>query len=120
MGRFNRKSRYGDCSQSGGRTNGHEKRKEKEMKFATQEQSTKSLYGTFNAIKDAIVANVQAKHKFGTDIAKAIRDGKKFEINTIRPVRKIAKLSNAETQSLTTDAERNSRIEQKQKGLDIE
>ena len=100
--------------------NGHEKRKEKEMKFATQEQSTKSLYGTFNVTKDAIVADVQAKYKFRTDIAKAIRDRKKFEINNIRPVREIAKLSNAETQLLTTNAERNSRIEQKQKGLNIE
>ena len=77
---------------TGGQTNGTEKKKEKEMKFATQEHSTKSLYGAFNAMKDAIVANVQAKYKFGTDIAKAIQDRKKFEVNTIRPVHKIAKL----------------------------
>ena len=82
------------------------------MKFATQEQSTKSLYGTFNAVKDAIVADVQAKYKFGTDIAKAIQDGKKFDVETIRPTREITKLSNAETQALTTKEEKKTRFEQ--------
>ena len=90
------------------------------MKFATQEQSTKSLYRTYNTIEDAIIANVQVKYKFGTDMTKTIWDRKKIDINDIRPTHKIAKLTNAKMQAATTDEERKICIKQKQKVLNIE
>ena len=89
MGRSGQQWR-GSRDRGGGRTNGRQKRREKEAKFATQEQMQNGYYTTYNVVKDTIVADVQKKYKFGTDIAKAIRDEKKFDIKTVKPTREIA------------------------------
>ena len=43
------------CDNAGGRNNGREKRKEKEIKFATQEQMQRGYYATYTVVKDAIL-----------------------------------------------------------------
>ena len=105
---------------AGGRNNGREKRKEKEIKFATQEQMQKGYYATYTVVKDAIVADVQKKYKFGTDIAKSLRDGKKFDIQKEKPKRELGVLKQTEDRTLKDETERNKIIEQRQKGLDME
>ena len=48
----------GGRGNAGGRNNGRKKRKEKEIKFATQEQMQRGYYATYAVVKDAIVADV--------------------------------------------------------------
>ena len=61
--------------------------KEKDMKFATQEQMSNGYYGTYNTVKEIIINEVQKKYEYGCDMAQAIRAGKAFDINTVKPTR---------------------------------
>ena len=92
MGRFNRQWR-GGRGRGGGRNNGRETTQEKEMKFATQDQIQKGYFATYNAVKEEIIADVQKKYKFGTDIAKSLRSGNKFDLKSVKPIRELATLS---------------------------
>ena len=65
---------------------GKSKGRDKEMKFATQSQMSRGNYGTYSSVKDTIVQEVQKKYKHGSDMAKSIRDGKLFGIESIKPV----------------------------------
>ena len=47
-------------------------------------------YATYNTVNDIIVQEVQKKYRFGADIAKSIRDGKRFDLNTIKPDRTVS------------------------------
>ena len=77
-------------SRGGSRNNNNNnERKSKEFKFATQEQSQKGNYGTFNAVKEKIVIHIQKTYKFGRDIATAIRDGKTFDPRTKKLTRSV-------------------------------
>ena len=109
----------GGRGNAGGRNNGREKRKEKEIKFATQEQMQRGYYATYTVVKDAIVADVQKKYKFGTDIAKSLRDGKKFDIKKEKPKRELGVLKQTEDRTLS-DAKKEKVVAQRQKGLDME
>ena len=97
MGRQANTWRYGGRGggRFGGRKNGREKSsnktKEKEMKFATQEQMSKGFYGTYNSIKYLIINDVQKKYEYGCDIATAIRTGKRFDLKTVEPTREESK-----------------------------
>ena len=97
MGRQANAWRYGGRGggKFGGRKNGREKlsnkTKEKEMKFATQEQMSKGFYGTYNSIKDLIINDVQKKYEYGCDIATAIRTGTRFDLKTVEPKREESK-----------------------------
>ena len=75
MGRFNQNNRSGERNRSGGHTNGNEKKKEKEMKFATQEQTTKNLYGTFNAIKMQLLPMYRQSTSLGQTLQKRFEMG---------------------------------------------
>jgi len=112
MGRYNRHWK-GGRGRGGGRTNGREKRKEKEIKFATQEQIQKGYYATYNVVKDAIVADIQKKYKFGTDMAKAVRDGQKFDIKGAKPRREIAYLTQSEERTIKEASERDAKRAQR-------
>ena len=81
--------------------------KEKDMKFATQEQMSNGYYGTYNTVKEIIINEVQKKYEYGCDMAQAIRAGKAFDINTVKPTR---------GQSTETDAEAR---RHEQGGMDI-
>ena len=74
MGRNNKRQWRGGHrgrGNAGGRNNGQDKRKEKEIKFSTQGQMQRGYYATYTIVViDAIVADVQKKYKFGTDVAK--------------------------------------------------
>ena len=83
----------GSKGKGSGRNNGRKKRKDKEVKFATQEQIQKGYYATYNVVKEAIIANAQKRYKFGTDIAKLIRDAVSFDIKTVKLTREIATLT---------------------------
>jgi len=80
--------KYGNRNRNGNGTK--PKPKEKETKFATQEQMNRGAYATYNTVKDIIVQEVQKKYRFGADVAKSIRDGKRFDINAIKPVRAVS------------------------------
>ena len=69
----------------GGKESGQKARKEKEIKFATQEQIQNGYFATYNVVKEAVVADAQKRYKFGTDIAKSIRDGISFNIKSVNP-----------------------------------
>ena len=118
MGRSNRQWR-GSKGRGGGRNNGREKRREKEIKFATQEQMQRGYFATYNVVKEAIIADVQKRYKFGTDMAKSVRDGKKFDIKAVKPIREIATLTPSQDRTMKPE-EKEARIAQLQKGLDIE
>ena len=47
----------GSKGRGGRRNNGYKKRKDKEIKFTTQEQIQKGYYVTYNVVKEAIIAN---------------------------------------------------------------
>ena len=99
MGR-DRRQWQGSKGCGGGRNSGREKRREKEVKFATQEQIQKGYYATYNIVKEAIIADVQKRYKFGTNMAKSVRDGKKFDIKTVKPVREIATLTPSQDRTM--------------------
>ena len=46
--------------------------KEKDMRFAMQDQMTRGYYSTYNAVKELIITEVQKKYKYGCNIATAI------------------------------------------------
>ena len=92
MGRFNRQWR-GGRGRGGGRNNGRETTREKEMKFATQDQIQKGYFATYNTVKEEVIADVQKIYRFGTDIAKALRSGNKFDLKSVKPTRELAILS---------------------------
>ena len=52
--------------------------REKEMRFATQEQMSNGYYGTYSSVKETLINEVQKKYKHGCDMAHAIRKGKKL------------------------------------------
>ena len=99
MGRQTTAWRYtGRGGPNAGRGNGQSqtKGKQKEMRFATQEQMTKGYYSTYNDVKDTIVTEVQKRYEYGSDIAKAIRSGQRFDIETVKPTRGISKADNTD------------------------
>ena len=75
--------KYGNKNRNGYKP----KLKEKEMKFATQEQMSRGNYATYNTVKDVIVQEVQLKYRFGSDIAKLIREGQRFDLSGVKPDR---------------------------------
>jgi hypothetical protein len=77
--------------------------KEKEMKFATQEQVIRGGYFTYNTVLDSIVQEVQKKYKYGSDIAKSLRDGKLFDLSSIMPVRRVSEETNETTRMIEQD-----------------
>ena len=77
------------------------------MKFATQSQMSRGNYGTYTSVKDVIVQEVQQKYKHGSDMAKLIRDGKLFDIDSVRPTRILSELDKTDERAI------------KQAGLDI-
>ena len=58
MGRQATAWRYNNKGRDGGKPS-QDKTKEKEYKFATQEQMSRGYYGTYNSVKDNIITNVQ-------------------------------------------------------------
>ena len=63
MGRHANAWRYGGRgTTNGGRGNGSNQNREKDMRFATQEQMTRGYYGTYNDVKELIINNVQKKY----------------------------------------------------------
>ena len=80
-------------ARKGGKNSGQKGRKEKEIKFATQEQIQNGYFATYNVVKEAVVTNTQKRYKFGTDIAKSIRDSISFNIKSVKPIREIATLT---------------------------
>ena len=77
------------------------------MRFATQDQMSSGYYGTYNTVKEIIINKVQKKYEYGCNMAQAIRTGKAFDINSVKPVR---------GQSTKTDPEAR---QHEQGGMDI-
>ena len=88
--------KYNKSNHKGGNT----KSKEKEMKFATQDQISKGNYGTYSSVRDIIIQEVQKKYRHGSDIAKSIRDGKLIDLSSEEPTRKLSEASTPEELSL--------------------
>ena len=93
----------GNKGNGGKKNSGQEKRKEKEVKFATQEQIQKGYYATYNVVKEAVVADAQKRYKFGTDIAKLIRDGISFDIKSVKPTGEITTLTPSQDRNMEKD-----------------
>ena len=66
------------------------------MLLAKQEQTTKGYFSTYNNVKDTIVTKVQKGYEYRSDIAKGIRFGHQFDIETMKPTRGISKVDNAD------------------------
>ena len=62
------------------------------MKFATQLQMSRGNYGTYTSMKDVVAQEVQKKYKNGSDMAKSIRDGKLFDIDSVKPTQILSEL----------------------------
>ena len=91
--------RYTKSNQKGGKS----KSKDKEMKFATQDQMSKGNYGTYNSVKEIIIQEVQKKYRHGSDIAKSIRDGKLLDLSTEEPTRKLSEEKSEEAKKIDQD-----------------
>ena len=89
MGRQATAWRYNDKGRGGGKPS-QNKTKEKEYKFATQEQMSRGYYGTYNSVKDNIITEVQKAFEYGCNIATAIRSGTKFDLLALEPERMIS------------------------------
>ena len=83
MGR--NKGQWKGNKRKGGKNSRQKGHKEKETKFATQEQIQNRYFAMYNVVKEAVVADAQKRYKFGTDIAKSIRDGISFDIKSVNP-----------------------------------
>ena len=91
--------KYGNKSRSGYKP----RSKEKELKFATQEQMSKGNYATYNTVKAAIVQEVQRKFKFGSDVAKSIRDGQRFDLSGVKPDRQVSGETDGDKKKIEQD-----------------
>ena len=91
--------KYGNKNRNGYKP----KSKEKEMKFATQEQMSRGNYATYNTVKDIIVQEVQRKYKFGSDVAKSIRDGQRFDLTSVKPNRQVSAETDSDKKKIEQD-----------------
>ena len=91
--------KYGNKNRNGYKP----KSREKETKFATQEQMSKGNYATYNTVKDIIVQEVQRKYKFGSDVAKSIRDGKRFDLSGVKPEREVSDETDGDKKKIEQD-----------------
>ena len=86
--------KYGNNGNGNGGRNGNQGRnwsggnnnREKDMRFATQEQMSGGYYGTYNSVKEIIINKVQKKYEHGCDMAQAIRAEKEFDFSAVRPI----------------------------------
>jgi hypothetical protein len=83
-----------------GRTEGGSK----EMKFstATATNNTKQ-YASFTSVKDHIVEMVQKKFKNGSLVARSIKDDKKYDMDSIKPSRKLSVLPDRDEKRIEQD-----------------
>ena len=65
-------------------------KQEKEYLFASKTQGQGSKYATFTSVKEKIVPEAQKKFKYGSDVAKLLKDGKLIDLSTSKPVMKIS------------------------------
>ena len=54
-------------------------------------------------MKDSLIQEVQRKYKYGADITKSLRDGKKFDLTTVEPVRYMSDETDERTRSIEQD-----------------
>ena len=54
----------------------------------------------FASIKEHIIFQVQKNYEYGADIAVSIRDGKKFDMEEVEPIRLISQASDPETKRM--------------------
>ena len=99
----------------GGKESRQKAGKEKEIKFATQEQIQNGYFAAYNVVKEAVVTITQKRYKFGMDIAKSIRDGISFDLKSVKPVREIAMLT--PLQDCIMDKDKNSAPRAAAKGI---
>ena len=81
------------CNGNQGKNQAGNNNKEKDLQFATQEQMSSGYYSTYNTVKEIIINEVQKKYKYKWDMAHAIRAGKAFDINSVRPIRSLSDTS---------------------------
>ena len=62
-------------------------KKDIDYKFHTQINNNNQSSVTFAAVKSKIVHTIQATFEYGGDMAKSIKQGSKFDLNTVKPVR---------------------------------
>ena len=63
---------------------------EKEYLFAPKTQGQVNKYATFSSVKERIVQEAQKKYKYGSDIAKSLKDEKLVSLSSVRPIMSIS------------------------------
>ena len=85
-------------------------KQEKEYLFAPKTQGQGSKYATFTSVKERIVQEAQKKYKYGSDVAKLLKDGKLIDLSTSKPKMKL---------SLETDSAKQ-KVEQRMYKIDYQ
>ena len=85
-------------------------KQEKEYLFAPKTQGQGNKYATFTSVKEKIVQEAQKKFKYGSDVAKSLKDGKLIDLSTSKPKMKL---------SLETDSAKQ-KVEQRMYEIDYQ
>ena len=64
---------------------------EKTYMFSPKTQGTSLKYASFASIKERIAQQAQKKYKFGSDVAKSIKDEKKLDLDASKPKIQVSK-----------------------------
>ena len=82
---------------------GNSKPKDKEYKFATQEQIVCGGYHSYMMVKEQIIQEVQCKYKYRLDMSKSLRDGKLIDMSTMKPSRMVSTNAKEEERAIKQD-----------------
>ena len=69
---------------------------EKEYLFAPKTQSQNTKYASFASVKERIVQKAQKKYKYGSDVAKSLKDEKLVNLSKAKPQMKMSTKTDAE------------------------
>ena len=61
---------------------------EKEYLFALKTQGQVNKYAAFTSVKGKVVQEAQKKYKYGSDVAKSLKDGKLINLGKAKPIMK--------------------------------
>ena len=59
--------------------------------FSPKTQGTPLKYASFASAKERIAQQAQKKYKFGSDVAKSIKDEKKLDLDASKPKTQVSK-----------------------------
>ena len=62
----------------------------KEYLFAPKTQGQVNKYVTFMSVKEKVVQEAQKKYKYGSEVAKSLKDGKLINLTSVKPIMNVS------------------------------